>query len=199
VKLLNLLRSSKQKNQLTTEPIEVVKDNNTESIPRIPSQAYVIAEIIKSCNYKKYLELGIRWGETFKYIRPLVDKAIGVDIIDVDFIDKDSFFCMTTNEFFSQIKEKFDVIFIDACHKFEQVKKDFLNAVKCLEKGGAIFLHDTDPYSKEYMQEIFCDDCYKMNDFLSKSDEYQFVTIPLDESGLTIVRMKNDNRFESFK
>ncbi len=198
MKFSNLLRNSKHKDQLTMESTETVINNNTENIPRIPSQAYVIAEIVKSCNYKRYLELGIRWGETYKYIKPFVDKAIGVDITDVDFIDENSFFCMTTDDFFSRTKEKFDVIFIDACHEYEQVKKDLVNAVKCLEKGGTIFLHDTDPYSEEYMQEIFCGDSYKMNDFLSKSDEYQFVTIPLDESGLTIVRMKNDNRFESF-
>ena len=199
MRFINLIRNLINKKQLTMESIEVVNCNNAENQSRIPSQAYIIAEIIKSCNYKKYLELGIRWGETYNYVKPFVDKAIGVDITDVDFIDENNFFCMTTDDFFSQTTEKFDAIFIDACHEYEQVKIDLSNAIKCLEVGGTIFLHDTDPYSKEYMSEIFCGDSYKINDFLSKSDEYQFVTIPMDESGLTIVRIKNDNRFENFK
>jgi hypothetical protein len=164
----------------------------------LPSQAYIIAEIIKGCRYDSYLELGIYHGTNFDYIKPFVKRCVGVDIEEKDFIDKDSFFCATTDDFFKKNKEKFDAIFIDAAHEYEQVRKDFDNSMKCLKEGGIVFLHDTDPFSKEYMGPTFCDDAYKMNQYLEDKGIYQVVTIPMDETGLTMVRKKRDNRFEKF-
>jgi hypothetical protein len=164
----------------------------------LPSQAYIIAEIIKGCKYDSYLELGIYHGATFNYIKPFIKRCVGVDIEKKDFIPKDSFYLMTTDEFFNKNKEKFDAIFIDAAHEFAQVKKDFDNSMGALKKGGVVFLHDTDPYSKEYMGPTFCDDAYRMNQYLEEKGIYQFVTIPMDETGLTLVRKKKDNRFEKF-
>lgn len=34
-----------------------------------------------------------------------------------------------------------------------------------------------------------------MNQYLQGLYQYQFVTIPVDKCGLTIARIKNDNRF----
>ena len=166
---------------------------------RIPSQAYIIAEVIKGCRYNSYLELGVYHGTTYNYLKQFAKRAVGVDCEAKDFIDKDSFFCMTTDNFFNINKEKFDAIFIDACHEYQQVKTDFENSLSCLNNGGTIFLHDTDPYTKEYMGPSFCNDSYKMNKYLEEQGKYQFVTIPMDECGLTIVRKKRDNRFEKVK
>ncbi len=163
--------------------------------PRLPSQAYIIGEILRGCKYELYLELGVYHGATYNYIKPFVKRAVGVDCEQKDFIEKRDFFCMTTDEFFKKNRTKFDAIFIDACHEYEQVRTDFINSVGCLKKGGTIFLHDTDPFSKEYMGPTFCNDSYKMNDFLRKEKKYQFVTIPMDECGLTIVRILDDNRY----
>ena len=52
---------------------------------------------------------------------------------------------MTTDEFFDQNKRKFDVIFIDACHEYAYVRRDFLNALKVLNPGGHIVIHDLVP------------------------------------------------------
>ena len=169
------------------------------TLDALPSQAYIIAEIIKACKYGSYLELGIYHGTTFKYIQPFTKRCVGVDIEKKDFINKDSFFRMTTDKFFKQNKEKFDAVFIDAAHEYEQVRTDFENSMRCLNDGGTIFLHDTDPFSKEYMQPTFSNDAYKMNQYLEEKGIYQFVTIPMDECGLTLVRKKKDNRFEKLK
>lgn len=181
--------------------LNITKSKNPKIAPStnpLPSQAYIISEIIKGCRYESYLELGIYHGHNFNYIKPFVKRCVGVDIEVKDFIDKDSFFCMTTDDFFKYNKEKFDSIFIDAAHEYEQVRKDFDNSIKILKTGGTIFLHDTDPYSKEYMGPTFCDDAYRINQYLEEKGIYQVVTIPMDETGLTIVRKKKDNRFEKF-
>jgi len=162
------------------------------------SHTYIIAEIIKACQYKNYLELGIQSGVTFNYIKPSVEHAVAVDINDTDSIAPKDFYHMTTDDFFKQNTTLFDAIFIDACHEYEQVKKDYNNAVKCLNKGGTIFLHDTDPDCEEYLLPIWCGDSCKMNQYLQNLEHCQFVTIPIDKCGLSIVRMKNDNRFAQF-
>lgn len=162
------------------------------------SHTYIIAEIIKACRYQKYLELGIQSGVTYNYIKTYVELAVAVDINDTGSISPENFYHMTTDEFFRQNTSTFDVIFIDACHEYEQVKKDFDHAVKCLNHGGTIFLHDTDPDCREYLLPAWCGDSYKMNRYLQDLDQYQFVTVPIDKCGLSIVRMKHDNRFSQF-
>lgn len=162
------------------------------------SHTFIIAEIIKACHYQKYLELGIQSGVTYNYIKPYVELAVAVDMNDTSAISPDNFYHMKTDDFFKQNTLTFDAIFIDACHEYEQVKKDFNNAVKCLNKAGTIFLHDTDPDCQEYMLPIWCGDSCKMNQYLQSLELYQFVTIPIDKCGLSIVRIKNDNRSIQF-
>lgn len=161
---------------------------------KIPSQAYFIKLLIQSCGYKSYLEMGVYHGTTFKYVKDSCELAHAVDIEYKNFIDKNSFFHMSTDAFFSQAENTYDLIFIDACHKFEQVKKDFDNALRILNKNGTILLHDTDPYSKEYLNENRCFDCYKMNEYLATNSGIQFITLPMDETGLTLIKNKTDMR-----
>lgn len=37
---------------------------------------------------------------------------------------------------------KFDLIFVDGGHKYEEVKKDFVNYYPCLKDGGIMLFHD---------------------------------------------------------
>ena len=52
---------------------------------------------------------------------------------------------MTSDEFFLSNKEKFDCIFIDGLHIYEQVRKDILNSINFLNSNGIILLHDCLP------------------------------------------------------
>jgi hypothetical protein len=165
---------------------------------RIPSQAYIIEQLIVSCKYKSYLELGIYFGTTYMHLRKFVEIAHAVDIEGKDFVDKDSFFHQTTDAFFASNINHYDIIFIDASHEFQQVKKDFENSMKVLNKNGIVVLHDTDPYSREYLLPNRCADCYKMNEWLSSQNRYQFITIPMDETGLSLVKRKEDLRHTQF-
>ena len=51
-------------------------------------------------------------------------------------------------------KERFDCIFIDGLHTFEQSLKDFYNAWEVLNKGGAVVFHDTNPVTIKDTQRV---------------------------------------------
>lgn len=94
--------------------------------------------------------------------------------------------------FFIQNTRKFDMIFIDANHNIDYVISDFENSIKIINKSGCVILHDTDP-EKEYLKDPgYCSDAYKIRNYLD--GKYDFVTLPILECGLTIVRNKGDYR-----
>lgn len=161
-------------------------------------QAGVIKSIIETCDYKSYLELGLYDGVNFNYVTQNIEFARGVDMEFIKNMPEGTFYQMTTDEFFEKNKYTFDAIFIDACHNYEQVKKDFENALKILNKNGVIFLHDTDPRDESWLPEYYCSDSYKMNDYIAAKEDLNFVTVPLEMAGLTIVKRKYDDRFRNF-
>jgi hypothetical protein len=58
---------------------------------------------------------------------------------------------LTSDAFFEQNNEMFDIIFIDGLHWSEQVYRDILNSFKVLNEGGYIICHNINPHI-EYMQ-----------------------------------------------
>jgi hypothetical protein len=99
----------------------------------------IINNLIKQYNYKKYLEIGVKTKYCFNLIQ--CESKISVDPSQICTYD----FNMTSDEFFAQNKEKFDIIFIDGLHLAEQVDKDIVNSLNCLNQNGSIVLHDTNP------------------------------------------------------
>jgi len=118
----------------------------------------------------------------------------GVDIIDNRTHKIGKFFHMKTEDFFKQNKETFDIIFIDASHKIEDVVNDLKNSVAALNSNGLILLHDTDPINGSLINENgdFCGDAVKLNfmDF----ENLSFVTMPVGDEGVTVVRRKRETR-----
>lgn len=160
----------------------------------------VIQKIVEYTGCETYLELGLRDGDVFCDIYPLVRRCIGVDIVDIRKEKVGEFYHMTTDEFFGIFTEGVDIIFIDADHQYEAVVRDFQNALRILNKYGIIFLHDTDPISSEYTHPAYCNDCYKAVDYIIKHHpELNIITLPLTEAGLSIVMRKEDRRVYSFQ
>ena len=60
---------------------------------------------------------------------------------------------MTSDEFFDQNNEFFDLAFIDGLHRHHQVLKDVENMVQRLNPGGCIVLHDCLPTKQEHQLE----------------------------------------------
>ncbi len=101
------------------------------------NRLFIVNDIIKKKNYKKYLEIGCFDDELFNYIE--CDYKVGVDPVSGGTVRK------TSDQFFSENKNYFDCIFIDGLHTYSQVKKDIENSLKFLDKGGIILLHDCLP------------------------------------------------------
>ena len=169
--------------------------------PNTGGHESVILDILKKVNCQKYLELGIYKGSIISVASKFVNKTVGVDIIDHIGSNKNfDFINSTTDDFFNENKENFDVIFIDADHKYESCVKDFENSLKILNYNGFIFIHDTDPISNKYTDFGYCGDSYKINKYIYENhQELDIITLPLTEAGLTIVKRKNENRFNLFK
>jgi len=97
----------------------------------------LIKEVIKIKKFNSYLEIGCDDDHSFKNIA--VDYKIGVDPYS------GGNFRGTSDHFFSQNNRKFDCIFIDGLHEYNQVCNDLKNSLKCLSQNGVIFLHDALP------------------------------------------------------
>lgn len=156
----------------------------------------IIYNIAMTTGCTSYLELGLYKGNTINRVSTVVEYCVGVDIVPVDIAGK--FFLGTTDDFFKSNKDTFDIIFIDADHRFESVKKDFYNALNILNKHGIIFIHDTDPISIEYTADGYCGDSYKALQLINNDYSLDSITLPILEAGLTMVNRKSDRRMYKY-
>ncbi|MCB0555502.1 MAG: class I SAM-dependent methyltransferase [Phaeodactylibacter sp.] len=106
----------------------------------------LINYFIRSRNYHRYLEIGVQ-DERSNFAHINCEYKVGVDIEPV------STFTGTSDDFFLQNREKFDLIFIDGLHTEEQVLKDINNAMQSLARAGIIILHDCMPPDEWHQRE----------------------------------------------
>ena len=67
------------------------------------------------------------------------EKKVGVDPV------RGGTLRMTSDEFFEQNDENFDLIFLDGLHTYEQTIKDIDNSLKFLNNHGVVIIHDCLP------------------------------------------------------
>ena len=84
-------------------------------------------------------------------------------------------------------KSPIDLLFIDGCHEYQQVKRDYFNFSKYVRKNGFIFLHDTCPPNERYKSPKFCWNAYKILDDISVDNSVEHITLPYS-FGLTVCR-----------
>jgi hypothetical protein len=107
----------------------------------------LLAESLKA---KSYLEIGVATGATFDDVqiahRVAVDPEFGFNPITRQ-NPSTELYTQTSDEFFlSQPLERlFDIVFIDGLHVFEQVVRDFHNAIIHSHGRSVIILDDTLP------------------------------------------------------
>lgn len=107
----------------------------------------IINDIIKVRGYKSYLEIGVRdTPSNFNKIKANKRVAVDPDPRTVKLVEgRDTMHRMTSDDFFNDNKEKFDMVFIDGLHLDHQVTKDVENALEVINEGGCILLHDCNP------------------------------------------------------
>src|SRR6202008_2715379 len=94
------------------------------------------------------------------------------------------FWHMPSDDFFARYDGSAPhLVFIDGSHVYEQVRRDYLNAVRILAPGGTIALHDTWPGSEAEMTPHRCGDVWRLEAEIA-DEKFTFRTFP----GLTLVR-----------
>lgn len=102
--------------------------------------------VISQRGYTRYLEIGVSNGGTFYNIECQVKHG-------VDPNNKDMLYPITSDEFFENCNQTYDLVFIDGDHECNQVLRDIDNSIKHLSPNGIIFIHDTKPHT-ELMQRL---------------------------------------------
>jgi predicted O-methyltransferase YrrM len=101
---------------------------------------------------KHILEIGVAQGiSTHAFLQNKDARLISIDKNDDDKVlqartyneqERWRFKKITSDDFFALNKLKFDIIYIDGDHRYEQVSRDINNAWECLNVGGQLIGHD---------------------------------------------------------
>jgi len=109
----------------------------------------VIQWFIDFLDAETYLEIGVRNGDSFFPI--LCKNKIGVDVhfpVPVNH-ENDTFYEMSSDDYFFYHPSHFDAAFIDGDHTYEQSLRDVENCLRWMNPNGVILLHDCNPTKAE--------------------------------------------------
>lgn len=108
----------------------------------------IINHLIQKIDAKTYLEIGVREPEG-NFNKIICENKVAVDPVPLG----SGIIALTSDAFFKQNKDTFDIIFIDGLHVAEQVERDIINSLAVLNPGGYIICHDMNP-TEELMQRV---------------------------------------------
>lgn len=107
----------------------------------------IIQHCIDTIQASSYLEIGIDTGTNFKQIN--CNNKTSVDPAKGRYRHARPTHMMTSDEFFAQNEQQFDVILIDGMHEADYVERDINNSIACLNDNGYIVCHDMNPKTEE--------------------------------------------------
>jgi hypothetical protein len=137
-----------------------------------------------------YLEIGC--AENYLFDSVLAKNKTGVDP------ERGGTHKLTSDEFFQRgVSEKYDVIFIDGLHVYDQVRRDLVNSLRCLAKDGWVALHDMYPrnWKEEHVPRLagaWTGDVWKVAFELAQSPEIDFRIIKIDCGVGVLRKLKED-------
>ena len=151
----------------------------------------VLLELVHRYNYTSYLEIGCFLDEVFSRIRNEVGFAVGVDPTS------GGTHRLTSDAFFDQNDESFDLIFVDGDHRAKQTFVDVIHALQVLRPGGTIVIHDCNPHTEKslvpyrHVFNAYNGDVWKVVPFLRGLEDVEFVTIDIDH-GVGVLRVREN-------
>jgi len=133
----------------------------------------VINYLFKKYKFENYLEIGV-YDPTNNFNNINAKLKHSVDNYEFEPFKDLYTHNMTSDEFFENAvgNQMYDVIFIDGLHEYEQVYKDFKNAMEHLNYGGFIILHDVNPIEESNIMpyQQFLEQCpYRWNGTVYKA------------------------------
>jgi hypothetical protein len=155
------------------------------------TRSLIVNDIIERKKYETYLEIGCDKNILFNSVK--IKKKIGIDPVSGGNIR------MSSDNFFKNNQDKFDLIFIDGFHQYEQVKRDVYNSLKFLNDNGVILLHDCMPSSfmrqaPKRSSNIWNGDVWKNIVEFRTLDQIDTYTIYADHGIGLILKRKNRNK-----
>lgn len=164
----------------------------------------LIVELARLFKPKVYVELGVGSGYVFNAVLPHVqDYIFGCDVNlsrlkgpkSIKYDGKSIQLFETSTDEAAKLWPRsltIDLLFIDADHAAEQVRKDFITWSEFVTPGtGLILLHDTYPCGPKYLKPGYCNDAWKVADnLLQISKGFEIVTLPGPRAGLSIIRKR---------
>ena len=145
----------------------------------------IIKHLIGEYDLKSYLEIGVQGKVCWDQIE--CAEKVGVEPVGDMFDDRIK--SMTSDQFFAQNNMMFDLIFIDGDHDEPQVSRDITNALKFINTGGAIVLHDAYPPNKDFTVSYRCGTVYRSIWNIRCSKSIGIVTYTGD-FGVAVIRSK---------
>ena len=151
--------------------------------------------LISELEIKSYLEVGLGpLQETWKFIncedKECVDINQGGNNLPT--------FLGTSDDFFASNPRKFGLIYIDGDHRPDQVRKDLINSLNCLEQGGVIVMHGIAPADRRYIDPKSSGDAFKVFMEIRKNPHLVAHThfFPHGDAVGIVYRAINDNPFK---
>jgi hypothetical protein len=103
----------------------------------------IINHLISVNDYKSFLEIGTQEKINFSSVN--IKRKVCVDPDPNAGAD----YPITSDLYFEQNFEKFDIVFVDGLHHADVVYRDILNSLRRLNPGGCVVVHDVIPFSYE--------------------------------------------------
>ena len=151
---------------------------------------HLIEHLDNKYNFTSYLEIGCNDDELFSKIK--IKNKIGIDPVVGGNMK------ITSDDFFKQNEDKYDCIFIDGLHIYDQVKRDIINSSNCLNDNGFILVHDCLPRSLSAQavprhRYNWNGDVWKAIVDLRRDPDLEIFTCLADEGIAVIQNKKNSN------
>ena len=156
----------------------------------------LIEHLDNKYNFSNYLEIGCNDDELFSRIK--IKNKIGIDPVIGGNMK------ITSDDFFMQNKLKFDCVFIDGLHIYDQVKRDIVNSSEFLNDNGFILVHDCLPRSISNQavpryKLTWNGDVWKAIVDLRRDPNLEIFTCLADEGISIIQNKKNSNILKIYK
>jgi SAM-dependent methyltransferase len=155
----------------------------------------IINSLIEKIGAQKYLEIGVSAGDNFRKVNCVYKVGVDPEIATPATIHT------TSDEFFKNNKETFDVIFIDGLHHANQVYRDITNSLQVLTPGGYIVCHDMNPEKEEHQIIPFTGgtwngDCWKsFVQFRRERDDLEMFVVDTDY-GCGVITMGQQEKLD---
>ena len=143
--------------------------------------------LISKKKYKNFLEIGCYRDDLFSKV--IAEARTGVDPVSGGNVRK------TSDDFFRENNNEFDLIFIDGLHHYNQARKDLENSLNCISEKGLVMLHDCLPiniFNQSVPRvdfERWNGDVWKLIFQISENPEYELNVVKIDH-GIAILKKK---------